>query len=398
MRADARQAWHRVHTMTTTPTTTGAAPARHDRAAPTAGAPTVGRLAGIDVARAVALLGMVTVHFGPDREVGSGLDAFVYHSFYGKASVLFALVAGVGVGLMCRRDPPLVVRVRMLYRALWLIPVGLALQRLDHPVAVILQYYGLYFVGAIPFVGRRRRTLLAGAALTLLAGSATVLWALVNRPDWMVRMGGQAPLDPFGDLVLGGYYPAITWVPVLAFGMWLAQLDLRSGRAQAAMVVGGAATLAVTRWVGVTVATAWDLDVTRGSWGYAAAVSGHSEMPLAVLGAVGFATAVIGAGLAVAARWPRLSHPMAALGRLALSIYVGHLLVYAWVPDLFPATTVPQGIRHVLWFGVATAAFSTLWLWIFPRGPLEAVVRWPWQRVAVRLRRIAAGAEGTPPP
>lgn len=375
-------AWHRVPTMTTSPTTTGTRRPSHDGTAATSAAPSVRRLAGIDVARAVALLGMVTVHFGPGREVGEGVDAFVYHSFYGKASVLFALVAGVGVGLMSRRDPPPVVWVRLLYRAAWLIPVGLALQRLDHPVAVILQYYGLYFVGAIPFVGRRRRTLLAGAGLSLLAGSAIVLWALVARPDWMVRLGGQAPLDPFGDLVLGGYYPAITWVPVLVFGMWLGQIDLRARRTRAMMVVGGAAALAVTRWVGVATASTWDLDVTRGSWGYAAAVTGHSEMPLAVLGAVGFATAVTGAALALADWWPRLTHPMAAQGRLALSVYVGHLLVYAWVPDLFPATTVPQGIRHVLWFGVATVTFSTLWLWVFPRGPLEAVVRWPWERVA----------------
>ncbi len=175
--------------------------------------------------------------------------------------------------------------------------------------------------------------------------------------------------------------------------MWLAQVDLRARRTHTVMVVGGAATLAVTRWIGVAVASTWDLDVARGSWGYAAAVTGHSEMPLAILGAVGFATAVIGAGLALSDWLPRLTHPIAALGRLAISVYVGHLLVYAWVPDLFPATTVPQGITHVLWFGVATAAFSTLWLWMFPRGPLEAVVRWPWQHLANWLRALVADTE-----
>ncbi len=351
------------------------------------------RLTGVDVARAIALLGMVTVHFGPGRDVGSGPAAFVYHSFHGKASVLFALVAGVGVGLMARREPPLVVRVRMLYRAAWLVPLGLALQELEHPVAVILQYYGIYFLGVIPFIGRRRPILLVGAGITLLAGSATVLWALVVHPDWMVRVGGQAPLDPLGDLVLGGYYPAVTWIPVLVFGMWLAQLDLHSPRARAVMVVGGAAILAVTRWAGVAAADALDLDVSRGSWGWAVSVTGHSEMPLAVLGAVGFATAIMGAALALADVVPRLVHPLAALGRLALTVYVGHLVVYAMVPDLFPATTVPEGIRHVLWFGVATAVFATLWLWRLPRGPLEAVARWPWQRLAAWLRRLESAPD-----
>lgn len=337
------------------------------------------RWAGVDVARAVALLGMVTVHFGPGRTVGEGAAAFVYHSFYGKASVLFALVAGVGVGLLHRRSPVVEVRAGLVYRAAWLVPLGLYLQDLDHPVAVILEYYGLYFLALVPFVGRRAPTLLVSALVWLPFGSAAVLWGLVARPEWMVRLGGTTPGDPFGDLVLGGWYPLVTWVPVLLVGMWLADTDLAAPRTHLAMVVGGSATLALTRWVGVAAASHLDADVSRGAWGWGWAVSGHSEMPLAVLGAVGFAVAVLGASLALA-RWAApVAHPLAALGRLALSVYVGHLLVYVGVPDLFPAETVPEGITHVAWFGVVTAAGATLWLWLLPRGPLEAVVRWPWE-------------------
>lgn len=351
------------------------------------------RLPGVDVARAVALLGMVTVHFGPGTSVGDGPAAFVYHSFYGKSSVLFALVAGIGVGLMSTRASPTLVRARMVYRASWLIPLGLWLQTLGHPVAVILQYYGVFFLGVIPFVGRRRRTLLTGTVAGLAAGSALVLWALVVHPEWMIRLGGHTPPEPVGDLVLGGYYPAVTWVPVLLFGMWLASLDLRSARTRLVMVVAGAATLAVTRWFGVAVASTLDADVSRGAWGWGWAVTGHSEMPLTIVGAVGFATAVVGAGLVLADRWPRTLFPLAALGRLALTVYVGHLLVYAWVPDLFPATTVAQGIAHVAWFGVVTAAGSAVWLLLLPRGPLEAVARWPWQHgVAPAVRWLSGDA------
>ena len=344
-----------------------------------------GRLVGVDVARAVALLGMVTVHFGPGRGVGEGPAAFVYHSFYGKASVLFALVAGIGVGLMSTRSSVRLVRARLVYRVVWLVPLGLGLQELDHPVAVILQYYGVFFLGVVPFVGRRRATLLISGLVSLLLGSAIVLWALVHRPEWMVRLGGHTPPDPFGDLVLGGYYPALTWVPVLVVGMWLATTDLHATRTRVALVVGGSTVLAATRWLGVVLADAVEADVSRGAWGWVLAVSGHSEMPLAVIGAIGFSAGVVGAGLLLADAAPRLLHPLAALGRLALTVYVGHLLVYAWFPDLFPADTVPEGIRHVAGFGVATAAGATLWLWRMRRGPLEAAVRWPWQHVVAPL-------------
>lgn len=365
---------------TPTPPATGEA---HGRARPR------GRLVGVDVARAVALLGMVTVHIGPGREIGDGVAAFLYHSFHGKASVLFALVAGIGVALMADRRPVRLVRARMVYRAAWLVPLGLWLQELDHPVAVILQYYGVFFLGVVPFVGRRRWTLLGSALVTLLVGSGLVLWALATHPDWMVRLGGDTPPEPVGSLVLGGYYPAVTWVPVLLVGMWLARLDLEAPQVRAAMVLGGAAALAVTRWAGVAAASHLDADVTRGAWGWAWSVAGHSEMPLAIVGGVGFATAVVGLGLVLAEVAPRLVHPLAALGRLALSVYVGHLFVFVWWPDLLPASTVAQGITHVAWFGVVTAAGATLWLAVLPRGPLEAVVRWPWQHlVAPAVRRL----------
>ena len=371
-----------------TPPGTGAAPGRG--AAPA-------RLVGVDVARAVALVGMVTVHMGPGREVGDGIAAFVYHSFYGKASVLFALVAGIGVGLMARRGSTALVRVRMVYRATWLVPLGLWLQALEHPIAVILQYYGVFFLGVVPFVGRRRRTLLASAVVLLLVGSGVVLWALVIHPEWMVRTGGHTPPEPFGDLVLGGYYPAVTWVPVLVAGMWLAELDLSARRVRLAMVVGGASLLAVTRWVGVVAAGALDADVARGAWGWAWSVTGHSEMPLAVLGAAGFATAIVGGALALADAVPRLVHPLAALGRLALSVYVGHLFVFVGAPDLLPASTVAQGITHVVWFTVVTATAATIWLWLLPRGPLEALVRWPWQQALAPAIQMLDRQHADPP-
>ena len=285
-------------------------------------------------------------------------------------------------------------RARLLYRTTWLVPLGLVLQELDHPVAVILQYYGVFFLGAVPFVGRRRSTLLASALGLLAVGSGLVLWALVTHPEWMVRTGGHTPPVPVGDLVLGGYYPAVTWVPVLVAGMWLAELDLSSARVRGAMVVGGAALLGATRWVGVAAAGALDADVSRGAWGWGWSVTGHSEMPLAVLGATGFAVAVLGIGLVLADLVPRVVHPLAALGRLALSVYVGHLLVFVWVPDLLPATTVPQGAMHLAWFAVVTMGVSTAWLWVWPRGPLEAVVRWPWQHgIAPTVRWLTEAAE-----
>jgi uncharacterized membrane protein len=61
-------------------------------------APTGGRVAGIDAARAAAVVGMVMVHVGPTGQ--SDIAGRLYALPHGRASVLFVLLAGVGVSLL----------------------------------------------------------------------------------------------------------------------------------------------------------------------------------------------------------------------------------------------------------------------------------------------------------
>jgi uncharacterized membrane protein YeiB len=359
--------------------------------------PTPRRLTGVDIARALAILGMVTVHFGPSPVTGIGPGPWIYGSFSGKASVLFVLVAGVGVALLERRQPAQTVRARMVYRAAWLFPVGIALGWLDHPVAVILHYYGAYFLFLVPFVGLKDRAVLAWAGTLTVVGAAVVLAVQVTAPGFVLPLGGRAPFGALGEVVVFGYYPAITWLPVMLLGLWLGRRDLRSARLQAGLVVVGTATLAATTGLGRLLEGMLGVEVSPTSWSWAVTVEGHSEMPLAVLGAAGFAVAVLGACLLAASAAPRLTRPLAASGEVALTVYVGHLVVFDRFPALFPAQTVAEGIRTVLAFGVVVAVLAVAWLRIMPRGPLEAVVRWPWQHVIAPLVRPQPVPAATPP-
>jgi uncharacterized membrane protein YeiB len=340
-----------------------------------------GRLDGIDVARALAILGMVTVHFGPLPVPADGVAAWLYGSWYGKASVLFVVVAGIGVALLARTHDHHLVVARLAYRTAWLVPVGLALQALDHPVAVILQYYAVYFLALTPFVGRRDRTILWWAAALVPVGAAIVLVAQVRIPDQVTALGGEHPYTFIADVLVLGYYPLLTWLPPMLVGLWLGRRDLTQPRLQGRLVALGAVTLAVTVGAGRALQATLGVEPDERSWSGALSTAGHSEMPLAVVGATGFAAAVVGVSLWVAARWPRPVWPLAALGRLALSIYVGHLVVFHLWPDLFPADDVQEGIRTVAAFGAATGALSVAWLTFRARGPVEALARWPWQHL-----------------
>lgn len=346
------------------------------------------RLDGIDVARALAIIGMVTVHIGPLPPEAGGLAAFVYGSFHGKASVLFVLVAGIGVALMDRGRPTGEVRGRLVYRTIWLLPLGLWLQGMDHHIAVILQYYALYFLLLAPFVALRDRTLLVLAAVLLPIGSVLVLLAggpATTQPGVTVADGPVGGL--VGDLMLTGYYPVATWLAPMIAGLWLGRRELRDPRLQRWLVAGGLALLVGATWVGRGLEAlagrgAGEVGAGPGGapdWWRLVSTAPHANMPLAVLGALGLAVAVVGVAVPVADRWPRLLWPLAAAGRLALTIYVGHILVFAATGDLLLADDLADGLRLVAAFTAISAAASVAWLRVAARGPLEAAARWPWE-------------------
>jgi uncharacterized membrane protein len=193
------------------------------------------------VARALAIVGMVMVHIGPTGEEAPGLLGRIYSLPHGRASLLFGLLAGIGVSLMARgrgKQQRRVLWRRMGFRAVLLLPLGLGLQLLDHNVAVILQYYALFFVAVAAAASLSDRALLTGAGLGVLAGPVAYLAVWHLRPGWFGTPEAaltDAPSVTARDLLVAGTYPLITWVGPLLFGMWLGRQDLRARGAAAAV-------------------------------------------------------------------------------------------------------------------------------------------------------------------
>src|SRR5918998_5475932 len=134
------------------------------------------RLRGVDTARAVAVLGMVMVHFGPFPAPDTALGN-LYGLSHGRASVLFARLAGVGVALLTAgrsggRTSLTLARGRLVLRGALLLRLGLWLQDFEHGALVILQYYGIYFVFVAFVLTLPDRWLLAGGAAGLRACAA----------------------------------------------------------------------------------------------------------------------------------------------------------------------------------------------------------------------------------
>lgn len=132
------------------------------------------RLLGYDVARAIAICGMILINFpiylaSLESEAGHPL-AWVANLHFGRAAALFVTLAGAGVALMARGADRAAVRRTLFLRASFLFVLGNLLilaWRID-----ILHFYAFYLaIAAIVLVALPRWALLLGivliAALTL---------------------------------------------------------------------------------------------------------------------------------------------------------------------------------------------------------------------------------------
>jgi uncharacterized membrane protein len=100
------------------------------------------RLAGIDAARGLALLGMMATHLMPTFESDAALTpTWIGLTFSGRAAALFAVLAGIGLALSTGKQRPLegsdlaAAPRGIAERALVIAVVGLALGALELNVA-----------------------------------------------------------------------------------------------------------------------------------------------------------------------------------------------------------------------------------------------------------------------
>lgn len=343
------------------------------------------RLVGLDAARALALAGMIVINVGPTE--ATSLAHRLYLFPYGRASVLFVVIAGIGMGFLLgrahgRSRPRRGMWPVILWRAGLLIAGGMALQSLTDDIGIILALYGILFLAA-PLVGRLSdRGLIVAAGLMTVVGPVMIIcYDLLAGTD----AGGSPPVrpdDPLPDLVLGlvfsGRYPLVTWIVPFLVGLALARCDLTDPVTQRRLVVGGA--------VAAASGLIWS-EATRSllgpaaDQGFARLLTGvaHGQMPLWLLSSIGGAVVVVAAMTRIGQRHPRALEPLAACGRLSLTIYVLHVLVLvvATPPDGF---SVVEGVLVSAGLIALAIGVGVGWSRVGGPGPLERLMRPPWAR------------------
>jgi uncharacterized membrane protein YeiB len=338
------------------------------------------RVTGLDVARALAVFGMLGAHFGGVSADVDAAPSSWLGVVHGRSSILFAVLAGVSLALLTGRtvapagEDLVRARIRVLVRAAWVFAIGIALEATGTGIDVILGVYGVLFVLALPFLRwPPRRLLLAAAGLAVLTPPAALLSTVAAQAIGL----GESPVVL---LMLNGPYPALVWWTFILIGMAVGRSDLGSPRVRA-LLLGGGSALAVlgygagwltTRWWGQAAsAQAWvDGEVDARSWSLAwlSGAAPHSGTTFEIAGSVGVALVVIAACLVVAERLPRATFPLVSVGAMALTAYTGGVLAPAVLDEY------PEGGWVWLAFIAVTVVVATGWRLAIGQGPLERLL------------------------
>lgn len=377
------------------------------------------RVVGVDIARCLALLGMMATHILPG--VVDGEVTVVQQVAGGRASALFAFLAGISLTFVAGTRGPvrgqewIGYAAGLVVRSFGIALIGLGLGEIDSGIAVILTTYAALFVLAAPFAALSTPALAACAGLWVLVAPAVshVLRTRVERASYEVP--SFSGLDQSGqvlrEVLLTGYYPAFTWLAYVLVGMVVGRLDLHRLRSAGVLALGGAAAWSagtlVSLWLlarpGVTEAlvttfegAGWqgDLDTTllRGLYGVAPTGSAwwlavrapHTATTPDLLVTLGSAAAVLALALVLGRVAPRVTRVVFGAGAMTLSLYTLHVLLRreGWWDGTDAGTFLGQAAL-VLAVGAVFALLRR-------RGPLEAVLG----EAARVTRKLFAG----PPP
>lgn len=224
------------------------------------------RIVGLDIARGVAVFGMIAAHLAELEMSFDWTDISTWTDLVnGRSSILFALLAGISIAVMTGRTarpesqqmPQL--RLKMLGRGATIFTIGLLLELLNTGGAIILTFYGILYVIALPFIRSRRRTLLIwSASLALLGPALLVLMQVLT-------------LEPYGSglgLVFQGVYSLPVWASLMLAGMVIGRMDLTRMRTAAIVFVTGVALAAIGYGAGALYGahSLSEWEDSKGSW------------------------------------------------------------------------------------------------------------------------------------
>ncbi|MDC7111465.1 heparan-alpha-glucosaminide N-acetyltransferase domain-containing protein [Corynebacterium pseudodiphtheriticum] len=286
------------------------------------------RFDGIDLARGLAIVGMVFAHLGPTGFDGGVVADYTSTAFAGYPSALFAVLAGVSLGLFHERgaDDPVRTRLATLVRGVILLVAGTLMSMVQSTIAIVLSTIAVIYL--LLFWLPRCKTWVLAVIIAVLAAVSSVGFVLVD-------------LVPFGFELFMPPYPVLAWLTYGAVGVLVHRFLVGNTKAQAIAVVPALLLAAVGFVIRVNNAAVFPYDpladYTEPQFDKEPLVQllltqsfePHTGLFGDLLASITCAIAVIClCSLLCQVRWANiLAYPLRAVGAMALTTYVAHVFI-----------------------------------------------------------------------
>lgn len=351
------------------------------------------RIAGLDLARAMAIIGMIIVNYKlamGAQDAGPNWLRMATELFEGRASALFVILAGIGVSLMTAKartsgneELLKASRKTLCRRAAFLFVAGIGLLGIGWS-ADILHYYAV-FIALSALLLRLSDKKLLGWMIVILTTTYLQLLYFDYSYGWSADYHEYAGLWTWPgfvrNLLFNGFHPLFPWLAFFLLGLWLGRKDwlIRKETRGRLLVIAASIAVVTELCSGLLVRK-----LSPGLGAEAAqALFGSKPMPpnlIYVFASAAWALTVLVLCIEFAEQ-RKGRKPLQILlttGQLSLTHYVAHVII-GLVPlqllGVLENGSVVLSTIHACLFYAAAVAFSVYWKKRHNRGPLELLMR-----------------------
>ena len=351
------------------------------------------RIIGIDVARALAVIGMIIVNFKVvfGENGNSWLKPFA-HLFDGKAAATFVVLAGIGLALMTNTavksqslEKLKVARKRILKRAIFLFAIGLSYIWIWP--ADILHFYGVYMLITLLFIKRPPTQILIGSISLILLYPVLIMvfdyetgwdFAKLEYTDFWTLNGF------IRNLFYNGFHPVIPWTAFMLFGLWFGRQNLHDDTfikqslwvSLGVFIAVQALSIGLIQFMSkVSPVAIEDLRLLLGT-------DPMPPLPIYMINGISISIVIIASCILLARRYEnnQIMDVLNKTGQLALTFYVAHVILGMGVIEAIGsrrlgAYSIEFSVIYAIMFSLLCVLFAKVWLQYKKSGPLEWVMR-----------------------
>lgn len=351
------------------------------------------RIQGLDVARALAVIGMIIVNFKTVfGDSGEGWLKLLTSLFDGKAAATFVVLAGVGIALMSNRaiqnaDEAQLAKIKkkMTKRALFLFVLGTS-YLIIWP-ADILHYYGLYILITLFFITRQQSTIF-WSSIGIILTYPFLMLALNYDTGWdfntLDYMGFWTPNGFIRNLFFNGFHPIIPWVSFMLFGLWLGKHDLTNKTQVQSIFKASFIAFIIIQLlsIGSIELLSEGNPLQKKELTEVLGTSPMPPLPIYMFNGVATALMVITGCIVVTEKFKATMIIQAFIqtGQLALTFYVAHIVIGMGLIEIASTKTLGNyslffSVTYALFFCLCCIIFAAIWTKKHPLGPMEWLLR-----------------------